>query len=139
MRGEDIRSGDMRRPEQSMKIGNDIARDTRHRDLGAPAQMIRVTSSSRAIIGANPRKLGNLRKHSVLSRLKRGAPDFGIVPVPGLENYSRAARSAALEEHLAPITDVNQFARVLVSRSISDYRLERIHKTNKEQKDASSA
>src|SRR6266487_910831 len=127
MRGEDIRSGDMRRLEQSMKIGNDIARDTRHRDLGAPAQMIRVTSSSRTIIGANPRKLGNLRKHSVLSRLKRGAPAVGTIPVPGLE------------EHLAPITDVNQFARVLVSRSVSDYRLERIHKTNKEQKDASSA
>jgi hypothetical protein len=139
MRGEDIRSGDMRRLEQSMKIGNDIARDTRHRDLGAPAQMIRVTSSSRTIIGANPRKLGNLRKHSAHSRLKRGAPVVGTIPVPGLENHSRAARSAALEEHLAPITDVNQFARVLVSRSISDYRLERIHKTNKEQKDASSA
>src|SRR5437667_7922326 len=122
-----------------MKIGNEIAGSARHRDCGAPAQMIRVKKGSWAVIGANPRELGNLRKHSVLSRLKRGAPDFGIIPVPGLENHSRAARSAALEEHLAPITDVNQFARVLVSSSVSDYRLERIHKTNKEQKAASSA
>src|SRR6476646_3874102 len=112
MRGEDIRSGDMRRLEQSMKIGNDIARDTRHRDLAAPAQMIRVTNSSRAIIGANARKLGNRRKHSVLSRLKRGAPAVGTTPVSGLENHSRAARSAALEEHLASITDLDQTGRI---------------------------
>src|SRR6266478_10145291 len=112
MRSEDIRSGDMRLLEQSMKIGNDIARGTRHRDLGAPAQMIRVTNSSRAIIGANARKLGNLRKHSVLSRLKRSAPDFGIVPVPGLENHSRAARPAALEVHLAAVADLDQTGKI---------------------------
>src|SRR6476646_689723 len=119
MRGEDIRSGDMRHLEQSMKIGDDIARDTRHRNLGAPAQMIRVTNSYRAIIGANPRKLGNLRKHSVLSRLKRGAPAVGTTPVPGLENHSRAARSAALEEHLAPSADLDQTGKVTLLLRVS--------------------
>src|SRR6266481_444597 len=96
----DIPFANMRRAEQGMKLGNEIACSTRHPDRSAPAQMIRVKKSSRAIIGANPSKLGNLRKRSANSRLKRGAPDFGIIPVPGLENHSRAARAAALEEHL---------------------------------------
>ena len=95
-----------------MKIGNEVARGARHRDRGAPAQMIRVKKSPRAIIGTNPGELGNLWKHSVLSRLKRSAPDFGIVPVPRLENHSRAARPAALEVHLAPISDRDQTGKI---------------------------
>src|SRR5882724_3982030 len=91
-----------------MKIGNEVARGARHRDRGAPAQMIRVKKSPGAIIGTNPSKPGNLRKHSGLSRLKRGNPDCGIVSVPGFENHSRAARSAALEVHLAAISDLDQ-------------------------------
>ena len=74
MRGEDIWSWDMRRLEQSMKIGNNIARGARHSNWGAPTQMIRVKQGARTVISANPRKLGNLRKHSALSRLKRSAP-----------------------------------------------------------------
>src|SRR5947209_9950408 len=95
-----------------MKIGNEIARRARHRDWGAPTQMIRVKKGARTIIGANPSKLGNLRKHSAHSRLKRGAPDFGIIPVPGLENHRRATRSAALEVHLAPIADFNETSKI---------------------------
>src|SRR5213596_135367 len=88
-----------------MKIGNEIVRGARHGDGGAPAQMIRVKKSSRAIIGTNPGELGNLWKHSGHPRLERGAPDCGIVPVPRFENHSRAARAAALEVHLAAIAD----------------------------------
>src|SRR5439155_2646679 len=57
MRGEDIRSWDMRRLEQSMKIGNNIARGARHSNWGAPTQMIRVKQGARTVISANPRKL----------------------------------------------------------------------------------
>src|SRR6478672_3694864 len=95
-----------------MKIGNQIARGTRHRDWVTAAQMIRVEKGARTIIGANPRKLGNLRKHSAHSRLERGAPDFGIIPVPGLENHSRAACSAALDVHLAPVADLDQTGKI---------------------------
>src|SRR5439155_5417930 len=95
-----------------MKIGNEVARGARHGDGGAPAQMIRVKKSSRAIIGTNSGELGNLRKHSVLSGLKRSAPDCGIVPVPGFENHSRAARAAALEVHLAAVADLDQTAKI---------------------------
>src|SRR5438094_8148255 len=95
-----------------MKIGNEVARGARHGDCGAPAQMIRVKKSSRAIIGANPREPGNLRKHSAHPRLKRGAPDCGIVPVPGFENHSRAARPAALEVHLAAVADLDQTDKI---------------------------
>src|SRR5437773_9533153 len=95
-----------------MKIGNEVARGARHREGSAPAQMIRVKKSSRAIIGTNPRKPGNLRKHSGHSRLKRSAPDFGIIPIPGLENHSRAARPAALEVHLAAIADLDQTGKI---------------------------
>src|SRR3989442_8554302 len=95
-----------------MKIGNDVTRGARHGDGGAPAQMIRVKKSSRAIIGTNPSEPGNLRKHSVLSGLKRSAPDCGIVPVPGFENHSRAARAAALEVHLAAISDLDQTGKI---------------------------
>src|SRR6266403_883371 len=42
-----------------MKIGNEVARGARHGDGGAPAQMIRVKKSSRAIIGTNPSEPGN--------------------------------------------------------------------------------
>src|SRR5947207_1043468 len=87
-----------------MKIGNEVARGARHGDGGAPAQMIRVKKSSRAILGTNPSELGNLWKHSGHSRLERSAPDCGIVPVPGFENHSRAARAAALEIYLAAIS-----------------------------------
>src|SRR5204863_7849907 len=95
-----------------MKIGNEIARGARHGDCGAPAQMIRVKKSSRAIIGTNPCELGNLWKHSGPSRLKRAAPDFGIIPVSGLENHSRAARAAALEVNLAAISDRDQTSKI---------------------------
>src|SRR5260370_25316717 len=95
-----------------MKIGNEIARGTRHRNWVTPAQMVRVKQGARTIIGANPRKLGNLRKHSAHSRLERGAPDVGIIPVPGLENHRRAARSAALEVHLAPIADFYETSKI---------------------------
>ena len=95
-----------------MKIGNEVARGARHGDGGAPAQMIRVKKTSRAIIGTNPSEPGNLRKHSVLSGLKRSAPDCGIVPVPGFENHSRAARAAALEIHLAAISNRDQTSKI---------------------------
>src|SRR6266516_1389115 len=95
-----------------MKIGNEIARGARHGDGGAPAQMIRVKKGSRAIIGTNPGELGNLWKHSGHPRLKWGAPDFGIIPIPGLENHSRAARPAALEVHLAAIADLDQTGKI---------------------------
>src|SRR6267378_5071820 len=95
-----------------MKIGNEIARSARHRDWGAPTQMIRVEKGARAVIGANTRKLGNLRKHSAHSRLKRGAPDFGIIPVTGLENHRRTTRSAELEVHIAPIADFNETGKI---------------------------
>ena len=95
-----------------MKIENEVARGARHGDGGAPAQMIRVKKSSRAIIGTNPSEPGNLRKHSVLSGLKRSAPDCGIVPVPGFENHSRAARAAALQVHLAAISNLDQTGKI---------------------------
>src|SRR5437899_3945266 len=95
-----------------MKIGHDVARSARHRDCGAPTQMIRVKKGARAVIGANPSELGNLRKHSAHSRLKWGAPDFGVIPVPGLENHSWTARSAALEVHLAPIADFDETSNI---------------------------
>src|SRR5712691_12372299 len=95
-----------------MNIGNEIARSARHRDCGAPTQMIRVKKGARAVIGANPRELGNLRKHSAHSKLKRSAPDFGIIPVTGLENHRRATRSAALEIHLAPIADLDETGKI---------------------------
>src|SRR6266403_4576043 len=112
MRGEDIGSWDIRRVEQRMKIGNEVARGARHGDGGASAQMIRVKKRARAIIGANPRKLGNLRKHSAHSGLEWSAPDFGIIPVPGLEDHRRATRAAALEVHLAPISDRDQTGKI---------------------------
>src|SRR5438046_4851037 len=102
-----------------MKIGNEVARGARHRDRGAPAQMIRVKKSSRAIISTNPGKPGNLWKHSRHSRLKRSAPDRGIIPVPRLENHSRAARAAALEVHLPPITDLGQTGKITGCREWS--------------------
>src|SRR6266403_1147795 len=112
MRGEDIGSWDIRRVEQRMKIGNEVARGARHGDGGAPAQMIRVKKRSRAIIGTNPSELGNLWKHSGHPRLERGAPDCGIVPVPGFENHSRAARAAALEVHLAAVANRDQTGKI---------------------------
>src|SRR5436190_9880499 len=112
MRGEDIWSGDMCRLEQGMKIGNEVTRGARHGDRSAPAQMIRVKKSSRAIIGTNPSELGDLWKHSGHPRLKRSAPDFGIIPVSGLENHSRAARPAALKVHLPPISDRDQTGKI---------------------------
>src|SRR5437867_7924260 len=95
-----------------MKIGNEVARGARHGGGGAPAQMIRVKKSSRAIVGTNQSKLGNLWKHSGHPRLERGAPDCGIVPVPGFENHSRAPRPAALEVHLAAISDRDQTGKI---------------------------
>src|SRR6266487_2638117 len=95
-----------------MKIGNEIARGARHGDCGAPAQMIRVKKSSWAIIGTNPGEPGNLRKHSAHPRLKRCAPDCGIIPVSGLENHSRAARAAAIEVHLAAVADLDQTGKI---------------------------
>src|SRR5437762_417970 len=95
-----------------MKIRSEVACRTRHGEGGAPAEMIRVKKSSRTIIGANPRKPGNLWKHSGHSRLERGAPDCGIVPVPGFENHNRAARAAALEIHLAAISDRDQTGKI---------------------------
>src|SRR5437870_10767662 len=112
MCGEDIWPGNMRLLEQGMKVGNEIARGARHGDRCAATQMIRVKKSSRTVIGANPRELGNLRKHSAHSRLKRAAPDFGVIPVPGLENHRRTARSAALEVHLAPIADFDETSKI---------------------------
>src|SRR5438552_9696842 len=112
MGGENIRTRDMSRSQQGMKIGNEIACSARHRDCGAPTQMIRVKKSSRAVIGANPREPGNLQKHSAHPRLRWGAPDFGIISVPGLENHRRAARSAALEVHLAPIADFDETDKI---------------------------
>src|SRR6266481_21866 len=106
-----------------MKIGNDVARGARHGDGGALAQMIRVKKSSRAIIGTNPGELGNLWKHSGHPRLERVAPDFGIVPVPGFENHSRAARAAALEVHLASSTDRDQTGKIPSRGDWSDMRL----------------
>src|SRR5436309_13433229 len=101
MGGDDIRWGDMRRLEQSMKTGNEIARSARHGHRGTPAQMTRVKKSSRAVIGTNPRKFGNLWNHSAHSGLKGGAPNFGIIPVPGLENHGGTTRATALDIHLA--------------------------------------
>src|SRR6266567_1743917 len=95
-----------------MKIGSEVACRTRHGDRGAPAQMIRVKKGSWAIIGANPRKPGNLWKHSGHPRLKRSAPNCGIVPVPGFENRSRAARPAALKVHLAAVADRDQTSKI---------------------------
>ncbi len=95
-----------------MKIGNEVARGARHGDRGAPAQMIRVKKSPWAIIGTNPGEPGNLWKHSGHPRLKRSAPDCGIVPVPGFENHSRAARPAALEVHLAAVADRDQTGKI---------------------------
>src|SRR5436190_12617500 len=112
MRGEDIWSGDMCRLEQGMKIGNEVTRGARHGDRSAPAQMIRVKKSSRAIIGTNPSELGNLWKHSGHPRLERGAPDFGVIPVSGLENHSRAAGATALKIHLTPTANLDQTGKI---------------------------
>src|SRR6267378_2597077 len=95
-----------------MKIGNEVTRGARHGGGGAPAQMIRVKKSSWAIIGTNPSEPGNLWKHSGHPRLERSAPDCGIVPVPGFENHSRAARAAALEVHLAAISNLDQTGKI---------------------------
>ena len=88
MRSEDVRRGDVRRLEQRMKIGNEVACGARHGDGRAPAQMVRIEKSARTVIGANPRELGNLRKDGALSGLKLRAPNIGIIPVTGLENHS---------------------------------------------------
>jgi hypothetical protein len=74
--------------------------------------MIRVKKGSWAVIGANPRELGNLRKHSAHSRLKRGAPDFGIIPVSGLENHRRAAGATALKIHLTPTANLDEAGKI---------------------------
>src|SRR5207249_6830047 len=79
---------------------------------GTPAQMTRVKKSSRAVIGTNPRKFGNLWNHSAHSGLKGGAPNFGIIPVPGLENHGGTTRATALEIHLAPIADLDQTGKI---------------------------
>jgi len=102
-----------------MKIRNEVARGARHGDSGAPAQMIRVKKSSRAIIGTDPSELGNLWKHSGHPKLERGAPDFGIVPVPGFENHSLAARAAALEVHLAAVADRDQTGKITLLLRVS--------------------
>jgi hypothetical protein len=108
-----------------MKIRNEIAGSARHRDGGAPTQMIRVKKGARTVIGANPGKLGNLRKYSVHSGLKWDAPDFGIIPVPGLENHRRATRSAALEVHLASITGLDQTGKITLLLRVSGKRCEK--------------
>jgi len=95
-----------------MKIRNEVARGARHGDSGAPAQMIRVKKSSRAIIGTNPGEPGNPWKHSGHPRFKFGAPNSGIIPVTRLENHRRAARATALEIHSAPSTDVNETGKI---------------------------
>ena len=112
MRSEHVRSGDVRRLEQCMKIGDEVACRARHGDGRAPTQMIRVEKRSRPIICANPGKLGDVRKHSTHSGLKWGAPDFGIIPVPSLENHRRATRSAALEVHFAALADFDGTGKI---------------------------
>jgi hypothetical protein len=112
MRSKDVRSGDVRRLEQGMKIGNEIPCGARHGDGRAPAQMIRIEKRSRPVIGANPRELGNLRKNAAHSRLKFGAPNVSIISVTRLKNHRRAARAIALEIHLAPIANVDEIGKI---------------------------
>src|SRR6266481_3019731 len=82
--------------------------------------MIRVKKSSRAVIGANPRELSNLRKHSAHSRLKRGAPDVGIIPVSGLENHGRAAGATTHKIHLTPTAYLDEAGKI-TGRGDSSY------------------
>src|SRR6476661_6771214 len=113
MRSEDVRSGDVRRLEQGMEIGNEISCRARHGDGRAPAQMICVKKCSRPVIGANPREPGNLRKNGAHSRLKFGTPNLGIISVTRLENHRRATRATALEIHLPPSADVDETGEIV--------------------------
>jgi hypothetical protein len=81
--------------------------------------MICVKKSARTVIGANPRKLGDLGKDGALSRLKLSAPNVGIIPVTGLENHRRATRTAALEIHLPPIADLDQTGKITLLLRVS--------------------
>jgi hypothetical protein len=96
-----------------MKIGNEVARRARHREWCAPAQVIRIKRSSRAVVSANTREPGNLRKNSAHSRFKFGAPNIGVISITGLENHRRAARATALEIHLAPGADVYEIGKIV--------------------------
>src|SRR5205814_2299770 len=88
---------------------------------GASAVAIALVDDKRIIwsqrFGLADRDMGQMPTHSTM---------FGTGSVSKMFAAIAVMKLVALEEHLAPITDVNQFARVLVSRSVSDYRLERI-------------
>src|SRR6266516_3180423 len=112
MRSEHVRSGDVRRLEQRMKIGDEVACRARHGDGRAPTQMMRIEKRSRPIIRADPGEPGDLRKHSTHSSLKWGAPDFGIIPVPGLQNHCRTAGATALEIHFASTAGINETGKI---------------------------
>src|SRR5712671_3500790 len=72
MCSEDIRSWDVCRLKQGMKIGDEVTCCARHRNGGAPAKMIRIKKRSRPVICANACEPGDLRKNSARSRLKFG-------------------------------------------------------------------
>jgi hypothetical protein len=74
--------------------------------------MIFIKKSSRAVIGANPRKPGNLRKNGGHLRLKLGAPNIGVISITGFENHRRAARATALAIHFAPSTDLDETSKI---------------------------
>src|SRR5262245_23664318 len=112
MRSKDVRSGDARRLEQGMKIGNEVARGARHGHGRAPTQVIRIEKRSRTVVGTNPRELGNLRKNGAHSRLKLGAPNVCIISVTRFENHRRAARATALQIYLPPSADVDETAKI---------------------------
>src|SRR6476469_642995 len=113
MRSEDVRSRDVRRLEQGVKIGHEVACGARHRGGRAPAQMICIEKRARTVIGANPRELGNLRENGIHSGLKLRTPNVAIISVTRLENHRRAAGASALEIHLASSADVYEIGKIV--------------------------
>src|SRR6476646_10794919 len=113
MRSKDVGSGNARRLEQGMKIGNEVACGAWHGNSRAPAQMIRIKKCSRPVIGAHPRELGNLRKNGTHSWFKFGAPNIGIISIAGFKNHRRATRATALAIPLAPSADVDETGKIV--------------------------
>src|SRR5438045_79264 len=112
MCSEDIRSADVCRLKQGMKIGDEVTRRALHGNGGTPAKMIRIKNRSRAIICANAREPGDLRKNSARSRLKLGAPNVSIIPVTGLKNHSRTTGAVTLKKYFASTADLDETGKI---------------------------